>query len=206
MILFAAACGCAALLRVAASRARRRGGRAPARPVPSFAARAVGAALVGPVLVLGAYIIAHGHITPGGGFSGGVIVAGALLLAYAAGQRRAAAAPAARSPCSRAPRRSAPRASWRWRSARWSPPARCCDNVLAARDVGDAALGAGRSRWATWRWASRWRARVASCSPSSSSRRCWRSPGERARLPRRGVAVRASASTASSPAATSCTS
>jgi multicomponent Na+:H+ antiporter subunit B len=88
MILFAAACGCAALLRV------RRGERAdaedapdpPPRPAPSFAARAAGAALVGPVMVLGAYVIAHGHLTPGGGFSGGVVVSGALLLAYAAGQ------------------------------------------------------------------------------------------------------------------------
>jgi multicomponent Na+:H+ antiporter subunit B len=84
MILFAAACGCAALLRVL--RHEHEEEDAPARPVPSFAARAMGAALVGPVLVLGAYVIAHGHLTPGGGFSGGVVVAGALLLAYAAGQ------------------------------------------------------------------------------------------------------------------------
>jgi multicomponent Na+:H+ antiporter subunit B len=85
MILFAAVCGCAALLRVL-RREREADHGAPARPVPSFAARATGAALVGPVMVLGAYVIAHGHLTPGGGFSGGVIVAGALLLAYAAGQ------------------------------------------------------------------------------------------------------------------------
>jgi len=84
MILFAAACGCAALLRVL--RREHEEEDAPARPVSSFAARAMGAALVGPVLVLGAYVIAHGHLTPGGGFSGGVVVAGALLLAYAAGQ------------------------------------------------------------------------------------------------------------------------
>jgi multicomponent Na+:H+ antiporter subunit B len=85
MILFAAVCGCAALLRVLRREHEEEEG-APARPVPSFAARAMGAALVGPVLVLGAYVIAHGHLTPGGGFSGGVVVAGALLLAYAAGQ------------------------------------------------------------------------------------------------------------------------
>ena len=85
MILFAAAGGCAALLRVQ-RREHEEGEGAPARPVPSFAARAMGAALVGPILVLGAYVIAHGHLTPGGGFSGGVVVAGALLLAYAAGQ------------------------------------------------------------------------------------------------------------------------
>ena len=85
MLLFAAACGCAALLRVR-RRAREEATEPPARPVPSFAARAMGAALVGPVLVLGAYVVGHGHLTPGGGFSGGVVVAGALLLAYAAGQ------------------------------------------------------------------------------------------------------------------------
>ncbi|HEX6621206.1 MAG TPA: MnhB domain-containing protein, partial [Solirubrobacteraceae bacterium] len=85
MILFAAVCGCAALLRVL-RREREADRGAPARPVPSFAARATGAALVGPVLVLGAYVVAHGHLTPGGGFSGGVVVAGALLLAYAGGQ------------------------------------------------------------------------------------------------------------------------
>src|SRR4051812_10045788 len=85
MILFAAVCGCAALLRVL-RREREEDEGPPSRPVPSFAARAMGAALVGPVLVLGAYVVAHGHLTPGGGFSGGVVVAGALLLAYAGGQ------------------------------------------------------------------------------------------------------------------------
>src|SRR4051794_26440838 len=85
MILFAAVCGCAALLRVLRSEREEDQG-APARPVPSFAARAMSAALVGPVMVLGAYVVAHGHLTPGGGFSGGVVVAGALLLAYAGGQ------------------------------------------------------------------------------------------------------------------------
>ena len=84
MILFAAVCGCAALLRVL--RSEHAGEGAPGRPVPSFAARAMAAALVGPVTVLGVYVIVHGHLTPGGGFSGGVVVAGALLLAYAGGQ------------------------------------------------------------------------------------------------------------------------
>jgi multicomponent Na+:H+ antiporter subunit B len=86
LILFTAACGCVALLRL---RRRERGSDVPAheRPLPSFAARAVGGALVGPVLVLAAYVVIHGHLTPGGGFSGGVIGAGALVLAYAAGQR-----------------------------------------------------------------------------------------------------------------------
>jgi multicomponent Na+:H+ antiporter subunit B len=43
--------------------------------------------MVGPVAVVSAYVILHGHLTPGGGFAGGVIGGGALLLAYAAGQR-----------------------------------------------------------------------------------------------------------------------
>jgi multicomponent Na+:H+ antiporter subunit B len=85
LILFAAACGCVALLRV---RRRERGdGAAPERSAPSIAARALGGALVGPVLVLAAYVVVHGHLTPGGGFSGGIFGAGALLLAYAADSR-----------------------------------------------------------------------------------------------------------------------
>jgi multicomponent Na+:H+ antiporter subunit B len=86
LILFAAACGCAALLRL---RRRERGhdGAAPRRPVPSFAARALGASLVGPVVVVSAYVVVHGHLTPGGGFSGGVVGGAAMLLAYSAGQR-----------------------------------------------------------------------------------------------------------------------
>jgi multicomponent Na+:H+ antiporter subunit B len=86
LILFAAACGCIALLRLH-RRERGEGAGTPSRPVPSLAARALGAALVGPVVVFAAYVVIHGHLTPGGGFSGGVIGAGALLLAYAAGQR-----------------------------------------------------------------------------------------------------------------------
>jgi multicomponent Na+:H+ antiporter subunit B len=85
LILFAAVCGSAALLR---AQRRDRGDDAPQprRPQPSFAARLVGGALVAPVLVVYAYEMLHGHIGPGGGFQGGVLGAGALLLAYAAGQ------------------------------------------------------------------------------------------------------------------------
>jgi multicomponent Na+:H+ antiporter subunit B len=34
------------------------------------------------ILFLGAYIIVHGHLTPGGGFQGGAVVASAFLLIY----------------------------------------------------------------------------------------------------------------------------
>jgi len=36
--------------------------------------------LAGPVFLYGIYIITHGHLTPGGGFAGGVIIAGSLIL------------------------------------------------------------------------------------------------------------------------------
>lgn len=88
-MLFVSAIGAAVLLRAqrkqqrseeAADQADRR------RPQTSSSLRALGAVLVGPALVLGLYIVAHGHVSPGGGFQGGVILAGALLLVYAAGQ------------------------------------------------------------------------------------------------------------------------
>jgi multicomponent Na+:H+ antiporter subunit B len=88
-ILFAAVAGCAILLRAqrdeatADDAARLADDRADAtaRPV-----RALGAALVGPTVVLGGYVIAHGQLTPGGGFQGGVILAAAAVLVYVAGQ------------------------------------------------------------------------------------------------------------------------
>lgn len=43
-------------------------------------------ALVGPTVVLGLYIIAHGHLTPGGGFQGGGVLANACLLLFLGGE------------------------------------------------------------------------------------------------------------------------
>jgi multicomponent Na+:H+ antiporter subunit B len=89
LILFCAVIGAALLLR-----AQRRHGREAeaaeereatrARLSPSL--RALGALLAGPLLVLGGYVVAHGALTPGGGFQGGVILASALILTFAAGQ------------------------------------------------------------------------------------------------------------------------
>jgi multicomponent Na+:H+ antiporter subunit B len=89
MILFVAAIGSSVLLR--AGRTERRSEQVAARedergPATSDALRAFGAAMVGPFVVLGLYIVTHGQISPGGGFQGGVILSGALLLVYAAGQ------------------------------------------------------------------------------------------------------------------------
>lgn len=36
--------------------------------------------LMGIILLYGIYIILHGHLSPGGGFAGGVIIAGAFIL------------------------------------------------------------------------------------------------------------------------------
>ena len=91
-ILFAASAGAAVLLR--RLRDEREERRAAERDedrgaTTSGALRALGATLVGPVIVLGGYVVTHGHLTPGGGFQGGVILAAALVLVYVAGQSMA---------------------------------------------------------------------------------------------------------------------
>ena len=82
-ILFTAAMGVALLLREARDDRER-----PRDEVRSDAVRAIGLALVGPTVVLGLYIVAHGYLTPGGGFQGGVALAGGLVLLYVAGRYR----------------------------------------------------------------------------------------------------------------------
>lgn len=53
-------------------------------PDPSEAVRATTLGLVGPLVAFGIYVVTHGHLTPGGGFQGGVILATAPLLVYIA--------------------------------------------------------------------------------------------------------------------------
>jgi multicomponent Na+:H+ antiporter subunit B len=88
-ILFAAVVGVAILLR--AQRDEEEGqpeeeatGRSA--PAASNAVRALGLALVGPIVVFGIYMVAHGHLTPGGGFQGGVVLATGALLVYLSGE------------------------------------------------------------------------------------------------------------------------
>ncbi len=52
----------------------------------SDALRLLGLGLVGPLVVLGLYVIVHGHLTPGGGFQGGVVLASAFVLVHVAGR------------------------------------------------------------------------------------------------------------------------
>ncbi|MFI1164699.1 MnhB domain-containing protein [Streptomyces sp. NPDC020801] len=77
-ILFAAVLGCVVLLRQGRDEHRD-------APRPAEAARPVRryALIVLPVaLVTGLYVIAHGQLSPGGGFQGGVVAATALHLMY----------------------------------------------------------------------------------------------------------------------------
>jgi multicomponent Na+:H+ antiporter subunit B len=72
------------------------GPRAPARAGghrlhTSPALLATGRWLVGPLLVIGVYIVTHGQLTPGGGFQGGVVLAAAVILVFVAGGRVAMA-------------------------------------------------------------------------------------------------------------------
>ncbi|WP_234537870.1 MnhB domain-containing protein [Streptomyces shenzhenensis] len=84
-ILFAAVLGCVVLLRQAGDEHR-------ADPRPAEVALPVRryALLVLPVaLVTGLYVIAHGQLSPGGGFQGGVVAATALHLLYLGADYRA---------------------------------------------------------------------------------------------------------------------
>lgn len=36
--------------------------------------------IAGMIFMYGIYVVAHGHLTPGGGFAGGVVIAGSLIL------------------------------------------------------------------------------------------------------------------------------
>jgi multicomponent Na+:H+ antiporter subunit B len=88
-ILFAAVLGLTLLLRE--TRDERLGAiddDAPERrpPPTSAALRLLTVVLVPFTVLLAIYITAHGHLTPGGGFQGGVIAASALLLIYIGGE------------------------------------------------------------------------------------------------------------------------
>lgn len=90
-ILFVAATGVAVLLRAqrgekeesSQSDDRQTGRRVPPT---SDAVRNVMLASVGPLVVLGMYVVTHGQVSPGGGFQGGTIMASAFVAVYLAGQ------------------------------------------------------------------------------------------------------------------------
>ena len=57
------------------------------RPKTSPALRVLGAALAGPTVVIALDVVAHGAITPGGGFQGGVVLGAGAVVVVAAGGR-----------------------------------------------------------------------------------------------------------------------
>ena len=88
-ILFVSVVGVTLLLRTQRDEERaRRAARAAERedPETSDALRWVALGLVGPVALLAMYIVTHGHLTPGGGFQGGIVLATSLVLVFVAGR------------------------------------------------------------------------------------------------------------------------
>ena len=88
-LLFVAGVGTVALLRTQRGEAEERRARRweeERGPATSDALRAFGSILVAPCLLVGAYVVSHGNLTPGGGFQGGVVLATALLLVYVTGR------------------------------------------------------------------------------------------------------------------------
>jgi multicomponent Na+:H+ antiporter subunit B len=83
-ILFTSVMGVALLLRDVRDETRR-----PRDRVQSDAVRLAGAGFAAVVLAIGLYVVAHGPITPGGGFQGGVVLAGAFVLLYLTGEYHA---------------------------------------------------------------------------------------------------------------------
>jgi multicomponent Na+:H+ antiporter subunit B len=55
-------------------------------PHDSDAVRELALSLVAPATLFGLYVVAHGHLTPGGGFQGGVLLATAPLFMYLGGE------------------------------------------------------------------------------------------------------------------------
>ncbi len=76
-VLFLAATGIGSIL----YRRRKEGEHSETISKPSSQLLQAGAKLIYPaILVLGAYVFIHGHLTPGGGFQGGAIIATGFLL------------------------------------------------------------------------------------------------------------------------------
>ncbi len=69
---------------------RRRSGLEVQEPVPASEIVQTGARMLfAPIVVFGAYIFVHGHLTPGGGFQGGAVIASGVLLLLLANRDRA---------------------------------------------------------------------------------------------------------------------
>ncbi|MGW3230326.1 MnhB domain-containing protein [Kitasatospora sp. NPDC001095] len=83
-ILFGSVLGAGILLRLARDERKRRAAAEPVLPTT----RLFGATLLPVAVLTGGYLVAHGALSPGGGFQGGVALATALHLAYVAADYR----------------------------------------------------------------------------------------------------------------------
>jgi multicomponent Na+:H+ antiporter subunit B len=84
-ILFGSVIAVAALLRPAEDEETK---EESGTRVPFEATRMLGYVLMPTTLVVGIDVVVHGHVTPGGGFQGGVVLATGLHLLYVAGRYR----------------------------------------------------------------------------------------------------------------------
>jgi multicomponent Na+:H+ antiporter subunit B len=87
-IFFASVIGAAALLRPSKDEREAKQSHSDGARVMA-STRLAGYALLPVTLVVGLDVIAHGHVTPGGGFQGGVVLATGLHLLYVAGRYEA---------------------------------------------------------------------------------------------------------------------
>jgi multicomponent Na+:H+ antiporter subunit B len=88
-ILFASVMGVALLLRAGREEEEHephREARARGESPTTDAIRVAGLGMIGPTVLVGLAIAAHGHVTPGGGFQGGVILATASVLVFLSGE------------------------------------------------------------------------------------------------------------------------
>jgi multicomponent Na+:H+ antiporter subunit B len=86
LILFASALGAVVLLRIVRREREEEAGEHGYGPADVFdALRITGYLLLPVTLLAGVYIVAHGHLSPGGGFQGGVVLGTALHLIYLTG-------------------------------------------------------------------------------------------------------------------------
>jgi multicomponent Na+:H+ antiporter subunit B len=86
LILIASALGAVVLLRAVRREWEEEAGRHGHGPAEVFdALRFTGYVLLPVTLLIGVYVVAHGHLSPGGGFQGGVVLGSAIHLVYLAG-------------------------------------------------------------------------------------------------------------------------
>jgi multicomponent Na+:H+ antiporter subunit B len=86
-ILLGSVIGAAALLRPSSEERERRA--EPDETLVSEAVRFAGYLLLPVTLLIGVDVVVHGHLTPGGGFQGGVVLGTAVHLLYLTGDYRA---------------------------------------------------------------------------------------------------------------------